>query len=196
MDWDPRYLYVKFFGDDMAAMEFFLTHICTPEWHAQMDAGRPIALCCQELAAEHPDYAELVYAWGQRAEEMIRGVFEGSVDVLAELKTAGVRCFALSNMEKENYQHRLEIYPFMKWFDGVFISGYEEVMKPDPRYYRRALERLNLQAESVVFIDDRAVNVEAAAQLGIPVVWFRSPSVLRERLVARGLLAALAPGRP
>ena len=43
LDWDPRHLYRKLFGDDVEAMEDFLTNICTPDWHAQQDLGKGIA---------------------------------------------------------------------------------------------------------------------------------------------------------
>jgi len=38
LDWDPRHLYRKIFTDE-AAMEWFLGHVCRPEWHAPHDRG-------------------------------------------------------------------------------------------------------------------------------------------------------------
>ena len=40
-----------------------------------------------------------IMAWAERGEEMAAGPFEQAVRVLADLKAAGVRCYALSNME-------------------------------------------------------------------------------------------------
>jgi 2-haloacid dehalogenase len=194
LDWDPRYLYRKLFGADVAGMEHFLAHICTPAWHAEQDRGQSIAEAVAERKANYPEYASLIDAWGERAEEMINGVIEGTVEVFAELKEAGVTCYALSNMERENWQPRLGLYPFLHWFDGYFISGLEGVMKPDPAYFKLALERFELSPHEVLFVDDREPNVEAAEALGIPTELFRGPQVLRDELVARGLLAALAEG--
>lgn len=188
LDWDPRYMYVKIFGDDVEGMEHFLSTVCTPDWHAGQDLGRDIGEACRELAAAHPAYAELVFAWHDRVEEMIRGVFDESVAVLGELKDKGVPCYAFSNMEKETYERRLGLYPFLNWFDGAFISGIEKVMKPDPRYFRRGLQRFGLAADEVIFIDDRALNVETAGALGMTVIWSRSPHDLRPRLARLGLL--------
>ena len=42
MDWNPHYLYDPYFGDKEKA-EWFLTHICTYEWNAQHDNGKPIS---------------------------------------------------------------------------------------------------------------------------------------------------------
>ncbi len=189
LDWDPRYLYSKLFGDDVVGMEDFLANVCTPAWHAEQDRGRSISEACAERRARFPEHAEMIDAWCERAEEMISGVIQGSVEVLAELKATGVPCYALSNMERENWERRAEIYDFLGWFDGYFISGVEGVIKPDREYFERALERLGLQADEVLFIDDRPANTAAAGALGIPAVVFTSPGALRGELVARGLLS-------
>ena len=62
IDWDPRHLYRKMFGD-AAAMEHFLTEICTIEWVLEQDAGRPFSEGIPLLAARHPDYAEYIEAY-------------------------------------------------------------------------------------------------------------------------------------
>ena len=41
IDWDPRHLYRSLFRGDHAAMERFLSEVCTPAWNQQQDAGRP-----------------------------------------------------------------------------------------------------------------------------------------------------------
>ena len=41
-DWDPRFLYERLIEDDRA-LDAFLRHVVTKEWHFQHDAGRPFA---------------------------------------------------------------------------------------------------------------------------------------------------------
>jgi 2-haloacid dehalogenase len=190
LDWDPRYLYRNLFGDDVDAMEHFLSEICTPAWHSEQDRGQSIAEACAERKTKFPEYAALIDAWGERSEEMIDGVIDGTVEIFAELKAAGVPCYALSNMERENWERRFATYPFLGWFDGYFISGLEGVIKPDPEYFKRALERFRLRPDEVLFVDDREVNTKAAEALGIAAVLFASPEMLRESLVARGVPVA------
>lgn len=192
LDWDPRYLYRELFAGDDAAMEDFLTNVCSPAWHAEQDLGRSVVEACASLAAEYPEQAPLIMAWGQRSEDMIGGVISGTVDLLRELHAAGVPCYALSNMEVENWEKRRCIYEFISWFDGHFISGVERVAKPDRRYFELALERFGLSAADLLFIDDRAVNVKAAAGVGVQAILFKDPEALREELVARGLPVAAA----
>ena len=61
-------------------------------------------------------------------------------------------------------------------------------MKPDPEIYRRLLSRYSLEAQESVFLDDTAMNVEAAERLGIHGICFRTKEQAEEEL--RGLVAA------
>lgn len=184
LDWDPRYLYRQLF-DDPAQMDDFLSQICTPQWHLSHDLGAEIEPSCRELARLHPDRAELIMAWARRGEEMIGGQLDDTVDVLAELTAAGMRCLALSNMEPEKFVLRSSRYPFFEWFDGHVISGIEGVAKPDPRIFEILLSRYGLTPETTVFIDDAERNVAAARQLGIVAVRHTTAAQLRQDL--RGL---------
>jgi 2-haloacid dehalogenase len=189
LDWNPRYLYRQLFDDDVA-MEHFLSEICTMAWHDAHDRGKPFAVGCAELAAVHPQYAEMIMAWGDRSEEMVRGPIDATVEILRELVAGGVRCYALTNMETETYPLRVERFPFMSWFDGSVVSGFEGVSKPDPEIFRRLLERFGLTAASTAFVDDAARNVRAASKLGIQTVQYESARALRRTLEQAGLLAA------
>jgi 2-haloacid dehalogenase len=187
LDWDPRHLYRKLF-DDEEAMERFLGELCTIEWHAQHDRGVPAEQSCAELAARHPEYAELIHAWHERTEEMIAGTIDDSVEILRELKEAGVRCYALTNMEAETYPLRAERYEFMRWFDGTVVSAHEGVIKPEREIFERLLERYELDPERTLMIDDAQRNVEAAERLGMKAVHFSTPRRLRSVLDGFGLL--------
>jgi 2-haloacid dehalogenase len=187
LDWNPRHLYRKLFADE-ATMERFLAEIATMEWHEANDRGVPFAVTGRELAERHPEYAELIWAWGRRSEEMIAGPITGTVEILGELRRRSVRCYALTNMEAETYPLRVERYPFMRWFDGTVVSSAEGITKPDPEIFRRLLERFGLAPETTLFVDDSERNVEAAAALGLQTERFSSPERLRRRLEAAGVL--------
>jgi 2-haloacid dehalogenase len=186
LDWDPRYVYRELF-DDEAEMERFLAQVCSREWHEDNDRGVRYADSCAALAARWPQYAELIWAWGERTEEMIGGPIQETVDVLDELLAAGVPCYGLTNMEAETYPLRRERYAFLRSLRGTVVSSAEGVIKPDPEIFRRLLERYELQASRTVFVDDSEVNVTAAAALGFIALRFRSAEALRADLVALGL---------
>ena len=187
LDWDPRHLYRKLF-DDEPAMERFLADICTLDWHHEHDLGVPFECSCAQLAAAHPEYARLIAAWGRRSEEMIAGPIDGAVEVLHELKAAGVRCYALTNMEAETYPLRRERFAFMRWFDGTVVSAFEGVAKPDPEIFRRLLRRYELEPPATAMVDDRPANLETASSLGMQIVRFQAAGQLRDWLVDAGLL--------
>jgi 2-haloacid dehalogenase len=188
LDWDPRHLYRKLF-DDEASMEQFLAEVCTLEWHAAHDLGVPFATSCAALAVRHPEHAEMIWAWGSRSEEMVRGPIPGTVEILRELRQQGLRCYALTNMEAETYPRRLERFPFMSWFDGTVVSSSEGIAKPDPEIFHRVLGRFGLDAAATLLIDDSAANVAAAAAVGMRAVRFESPEHLRRWLTEAGVLS-------
>ncbi len=64
--------------------------------------------------------------------------------------------------------------PIADAFDVVVVSAEEKVMKPDPRIYHRALERLGVTAGEAIFLDDFIENIHAANALGLRGVHFRS----------------------
>jgi 2-haloacid dehalogenase len=181
LDWDPRHLYRKLFADD-AEMELFLADICSPAWHAPHDRGVPTAASCAELASSHPPFSEMIWAWSKRSEEMIGGVHVGSVEVLRAVKKTGLPCYALTNMEAETYPLRLERFPFLGWFDGTVVSGWEGVAKPDPAIVTRLLDRYGLTPGTTLMIDDKEENLDTAGKLGMQTTLFRSPSHLRAEL--------------
>jgi 2-haloacid dehalogenase len=183
IDWDPRHLYRKLFSDP-AEMEDFLARICTPDWHRQHDLGADITASCERLATQHPRYRRMIMAWAERGEEMAAGQYDRTVRVLAELKAAGLRCYALSNMEPVPFTIRLARFPFMSWFDGHVISGLERVAKPDPRIFQILLERYCLAPEETAFADDSPANVATARSMRINAVHYTSADQLRRELQA------------
>jgi 2-haloacid dehalogenase len=149
------------------------------------------------LASRYPEFAERIEAWSSRSEEMIGGVFTGTVEVLRAVREARVSCYVVTNMEAETYPLRLVRFPFLGWFDGTIVSGREGVAKPDPVIFRRLLDRFGLDPGVTVMIDDRQENLDAAAGLGIQTHLFRSSRLLRTDLEAAGVLKSqVAPISP
>jgi 2-haloacid dehalogenase len=187
IDWNPRHLYRKLFGADEAAMEQFLADVCTLEWNGDFDSGRPFAKGVAELAAAHPDQAELIRAYHLRWEEMLGQAFEETVAVMREVKRAGLRTYALSNWSAETFPMTRPRYPFLDELDGILISGEVGVRKPGPAIFRHFLERFELTPETTVFIDDWDLNVATAGELGMVAVQFVDAARLRADLRALGL---------
>ena len=73
-------------------------------------------------------------------------------------------------------------FPIIHDFDAVVISAEEGVMKPDPRIYRIALDRLGVRAEESIFVDDVLANIQGAAALGLHGVHFKSSEQARHEI--------------
>lgn len=188
IDWNPRHLYRQLFDGDEAAMEQFLAEIATQDWNAQQDAGRSWREAVDALVALHPDWRDLIVAYDERWPEMLAGPIDGTVEILADLRRAGVRLVALSNWSAEKFPIARQRYEFLGWFETIVVSGEVGMAKPDPRIFRHLLERTGLAAASTVFVDDSPANVEVATELGMTALLFRDPPRLRADLHALGLL--------
>jgi len=184
--WDPRLLYRKMLPTE-AAVEEFLSTVCTPDWNARQDAGRPLDEGIAELAARFPDHVALIEAWRDRFAEMVLPIRE-SIELLRELREREVPLFALSNWGTDSFEATRRIFPFLEWFQGILISGEVGLVKPDPEIFGVLVRQHRLQPEKVAFIDDHPPNVEAARELGFQSVLFSSPADLRLELARLGLL--------
>jgi 2-haloacid dehalogenase len=181
LDWNPRYLYRKLIPDP-AEMEWFLSTVCTAEWHDAHDRGVSMRESCAALARQWPAYAELIMAWSERSEEMIGGPIPAGVRLLRRVIGSGLACYALTNMEAETYPGRRNRYDFLGWFEGTVVSGFEGIAKPDRQIYELLLRRFSLDPAATLFVDDRQVNVAGAAQVGMGTVLYTGPGPVLSRL--------------
>jgi 2-haloacid dehalogenase len=188
IDWNPRHLYRKMFDGNEERMERFLSEICTSEWNARQDAGRPFAEATAELIARHPEQSGFIRAFFERWPEMVAGAIEQTVEILSELRRAGHRLYALSNWSAETFPHARKRFQFFEWFDLTVISGEIGLVKPDREIFDYLLDKSGLRAEECVFIDDSPANADVARALGFDAIHFHSSKQLREDLVKRAIL--------
>jgi len=188
LDWNPRHLYRRLFGEDVEGMERFLAEVVTPDWNEKQDAGRSWDEAIAEAIASHPQHAALIRAYRERWEEMLGEPLSDSVTVLNELRGTGVRLYAITNWSQSTFPYGLARYPFLQWFEDIVVSGREGVIKPDPAIFRLLISRSGIKASRSVFIDDTPKNVAAASLLGFHAIHFCNAVQLRRDLVSLGLL--------
>lgn len=87
-------------------------------------------------------------------------------------RTAGGRTAFLSNGVPEIVGHLRTARALDTAFDAVVVSCEVGLLKPDPAIFRLCLERLAVEAERALFVDDRDENVKAAGRLGIRIFHF------------------------
>lgn len=186
IDWNPRHLYRKVFSSE-EEMEWFLANICSYEWNVQQDGGKLFSVATAELTSKHPEYSDKIALYYDRWEEMLNGVVTGTVNLFYELKSMGMPIYALTNWSHEAFPIAYAKYDFMKEFDGIVVSGYEKLLKPDHAIYRVLINRYNINPEETVYIDDNRLNADAAAELGFHAIHFHSPEQLRLELRNLGI---------
>ena len=187
IDWNPRYLFRKLLPDENS-IDAFLSTICTPEWNAQQDAGRPFSEGVAILSQKHPDQAALIEAYHTRWIEMIGGPIHETVELMAGLKQASLPLYALTNWSQETFPLVRADFDFLDWFKGIVVSGEERLIKPDPAFYKILFDRFNLEPENLLFIDDSPKNVQAGLELGMDSIHFTSSGDLRTALKKRRLI--------
>jgi 2-haloacid dehalogenase len=181
VDWNPHYLYDSYFGDTKKT-DYFLTNICTPEWNAQMDGGKPFADGIAEKIAEHPEYEKEIRMYWTDWKQMMGKQIDGMQELLQDLKAAGYHIYGLSNWSAETFYQVRNDYPIFDLLEGSVLSGEEKCLKPEPKIYTILLDRYHINPNTAVFFDDNLANVEGAKAVGIHGIQFVSAEQIRKEL--------------
>ena len=107
-----------------------------------------------------------------------------SVRLLRALHRQGVALYCLSNMPASIYLDVQRRHGFWDVFRGIVISGEVRMIKPEPQLFAHLIERFGLKPAETLFIDDLAVNVEAARNAGMSVILFRDARQCEQQLGA------------
>ena len=105
------------------------------------------------------------------------------VAYVQRLRQAGYPTGILSNFGNNARQLWREVYPFIDYFDGITISSEVGVMKPDPKIYHVAAERVGVKPKEALFIDDFIQNIEGALAVGMKAIHFTDPDTVQKKLV-------------
>ena len=73
----------------------------------------------------------------------------------------------INNESRELNYYRMEEFGLRKMFRMFFSSCFVGLRKPEEGIYRLALDVTQIRAEECTFVDDRALNLECAAKLGM-----------------------------
>lgn len=117
----------------------------------------------------------------------------GTMDVLRRLAQA--RRYLISSLNNESREmnaYRIEKFGLRRYFDVFLSSCYLGVRKPDEAIYQRALDITQRKGEECVFIDDRALNLECARELGMRTIQFKDAPQLEKALKTMNIALALA----
>ncbi|MDE3199294.1 MAG: HAD family phosphatase [Acidobacteriota bacterium] len=103
------------------------------------------------------------------------------------LKQRGMRTAILSNMGDSVLAQMQATFDWLSRFDVLIWSYQHRMAKPDHAIYHHTLAELGTQPNETLFIDDKAVNIEAARDLGLHAIQFSTVAQLRADLIAKRL---------
>ncbi|MDR1177115.1 MAG: HAD-IA family hydrolase [Treponema sp.] len=81
------------------------------------------------------------------------GIDKKNISLLQEFRRNGIKTCLISNADGMDIRYWDES-PLSRCFDTVIFSCHAGFLKPDPRIYRLALERLGLEAEDCLYCGD------------------------------------------
>jgi len=130
-----------------------------------------------------------------RVEEFVAYWFEKDAvmdrEVLAQADAwrarTGGRCYAASNQEHHRISYLRDTVGLGRHFDELIYSAALGVCKPDRVFFTNAQSRMGVQAaQSILFVDDAAANVDAARACGWQAMLYRGPESLARALQGWG----------
>ena len=188
IEWQPERFYDAVIGVDRR--KAFFDAIDLHQMNDRVDQGETFHDVIAETAANYPEWSDEVMIWHDRWIEMAAPVIDHSVRLLRALRRAEHQVFALSNFGIQTFDTGVREYPFLEEFDKRYISGHMGVTKPAARIYEMVEEDCGVSPEHLLFVDDRAENIDAAKARGWQTHLFTTPQSWADRLVAEGLLTA------
>ena len=93
----------------------------------------------------------------------------------------------INNESRELNLYRIDTFAMRKIFRMFISSCFVGLRKPESGIYRLALDVVQIPAQECCFIDDRALNLESAAQMGMHTIQMRGLDQLRSELAKLGV---------
>jgi len=90
------------------------------------------------------------------------------------------RMATINNESRELNRFRIEHYGLTRIFDLFVSSCFVGLRKPEAGIYQLALDLTQVPPEECCFVDDRPLNVEAAARLGMHAIRMKSSDQLKQ----------------
>lgn len=140
-----------------------------------------------QLLVERPDVRagvdDLLELW-----EQVDGDDE-AIELVREVTASGVTCVLATNQQDHRKAYLRRRFGYDDVFARSFYSCDLGATKPEPAYFERLLDQLNVAAELVGFVDDNHANVSTALELGIRAVHHDPASGVAGLRLALGLPA-------
>lgn len=107
-------------------------------------------------------------------------VYDGVKETLGELRERGKHLYLLSNAQSDFTRPELTLLGLAGCFDGILISSEEGCKKPCQAFFRRLLERYNLNPASCLMVgNDMESDIAGAANAGMDSLYIHTATSSR-----------------
>jgi putative hydrolase of the HAD superfamily len=103
------------------------------------------------------------------------------------LQRAGIRTGILSNMPDAMEAGLRARHQWIRAFDHCTWSHAINLAKPEAAIYQHAIKGLDTPAANILFLDDKAENIEAALSAGMQAIQYTDHATFEREMQARGL---------
>ncbi len=192
IEWNPERFYDATIGEPRRRALF--AEVDLHRMNELIDEGALFRETIYSWADQNPVWSAEIRLWHDRWIDIAAPRIEGSIALMRALQTKGIPVFALTNFGAESYAYARTQFEFLDAFDHAYVSGEMSMIKPDPRIYAMVEAHSGIAPEQLLFTDDRAENIAAAAARGWQVHQFTGWQGWAKALVSAGLLSTNEAG--
>jgi HAD superfamily hydrolase (TIGR01549 family) len=99
-------------------------------------------------------------------------LFPGALDLLTRLRAAGKKLGLLTNGVSETHNEKIALLELSDRFDAIFLADETGMVKPDPRLFAHACEKLGSRPAATAMVGDRYErDMAGAIEAGLFTIW-------------------------
>lgn len=164
-EWNPQKLVASAFDDASQHEQALQDTVGHPDW-LSLDRGTMELDVAINNARERSSLDPLCIGQLYHNTPVSLTPLPETVEGIRQAHEAGMPLYVLSNMQKHCWEHMSEQFDFWDCFTKVVVSCDVKLIKPDAAIYEYVIRECGLEPSSTVFVDDMAVNIEAAIACG------------------------------
>lgn len=102
-------------------------------------------------------------------------LYEGTREMLQELKDGGKKIWLLSNAQRIFTVHELSYLDIERFFNGILISSDYQAKKPDQRFFHLLTEKFGIGKAGTLFVgNDATSDIAGAREMGLDTYYVHS----------------------
>ncbi len=99
-------------------------------------------------------------------------LFPGALDLLTRLRAAGKKLGLVTNGVSETHNEKIALLELSDRFDAIFLADETGMVKPDPRLFAHACEKLGTTPTATAMVGDRYErDIVGANEAGLFTIW-------------------------